>query len=411
MSTTKISKKKSMVNNRYDYYYTLIERTSIGCMNLHKKKILTSNELNVIIEQLDLLTKRINHLCVSNRKSSQKESQNEFFSIQNDIKKIIASAGTEKLYDVLSIFFCRDYVKTLDISKSKRDKLNVLLNYTHPYKIDYFENKNDSKLKTGEKTLLSSSNISCFDIIDEYDFYTKVYGIKIVFHYKNSSIVAKCFVNETMLLCSSNMYIKNAMDILKRKRPDDAIFKTNVFNMYIDSICLKAILIHSEKTIYELFLSCLQLLNKIKQKSISHNVRDFLNSTLYEQRAIISVLLIDYEVLESQYMAYLLYDLLSSDNNDVVDTKDQTLLYESLSWTLKKRFRIAMKDTIEYTTKLSNIDNNKIPLEQQICLMKSNDSVKEKAMNKLKEVKSKTEDSGSKARQYLDGLLKIPFKI
>jgi len=32
-------------------------------------------------------------------------------------------------------------------------------------------------------------------------------------------------------------------------------------------------------------------------------------------------------------------------------------------------------------------------------------------MQKLKEIKSKSEDSGSKARQYLDGLLKIPFGI
>jgi ATP-dependent Lon protease len=32
-------------------------------------------------------------------------------------------------------------------------------------------------------------------------------------------------------------------------------------------------------------------------------------------------------------------------------------------------------------------------------------------MQKLKEVKAKSEDSGSKARQYLDGLLKIPFNI
>lgn len=70
-----------------------------------------------------------------------------------------------------------------------------------------------------------------------------------------------------------------------------------------------------------------------------------------------------------------------------------------------------MYKTIEYTTNLSNFDNNKIPLEQQICLMKVKDSVKEKAMQKLKEIKSKSEDSGSKARQYLDGLLKIPFGI
>jgi endopeptidase La len=70
-----------------------------------------------------------------------------------------------------------------------------------------------------------------------------------------------------------------------------------------------------------------------------------------------------------------------------------------------------MKQTINYTNSLSNFDNNKIPLEQQICLMKACDTIKEKAMLKLKEVKSKSEDSGSKARQYLEGLLKIPFGI
>ena len=37
--------------------------------------------------------------------------------------------------------------------------------------------------------------------------------------------------------------------------------------------------------------------------------------------------------------------------------------------------------------------------------MKCSDKVKEKAMVKLKEVKSKTDDSSSKSRQYLDGLL------
>ena len=70
-----------------------------------------------------------------------------------------------------------------------------------------------------------------------------------------------------------------------------------------------------------------------------------------------------------------------------------------------------MKQTIQYTNTLYNFDNNKIPLEQQICLLKANDNVKEKAILKLKEIKAKSEDSGTKARQYLDGLLKIPFCI
>jgi ATP-dependent Lon protease len=70
-----------------------------------------------------------------------------------------------------------------------------------------------------------------------------------------------------------------------------------------------------------------------------------------------------------------------------------------------------MKKTVQYTNELTNYDFNKIPLEQQICLMNVPNSVKEKAMLKLKEVKAKSEDSGTKARQYLDGLLKIPFEI
>ena len=36
---------------------------------------------------------------------------------------------------------------------------------------------------------------------------------------------------------------------------------------------------------------------------------------------------------------------------------------------------------------------------------------KKKAMIKYKEVKSKSEDGGSKARFYLEGLLKIPFNV
>ena len=43
--------------------------------------------------------------------------------------------------------------------------------------------------------------------------------------------------------------------------------------------------------------------------------------------------------------------------------------------------------------------------------IKVSDSVKEKAMVKLKEIRNKSEDSGAKAKLFLDGLLRIPFGI
>ena len=111
-------------------------------------------------------------------------------------------------------------------------------------------------------------------------------------------------------------------------------------------------------------------------------------------------------------MAYLLYDLLSNESaSGNIDTVEQTILFDSLPWTIKTHFRNAMKTTIKYTKDLSNYDSNNIPIEQQICVMKASDTIKEKAMTKLKEVKAKTEESGTKARQYLEGLLKIPFGI
>ena len=48
---------------------------------------------------------------------------------------------------------------------------------------------------------------------------------------------------------------------------------------------------------------------------------------------------------------------------------------------------------------------------KKIFLLKTNESVKQKAYDKLKEISNKSNDNSSKAVQYLDNLLKIPFGI
>ena len=74
---------------------------------------------------------------------------------------------------------------------------------------------------------------------------------------------------------------------------------------------------------------------------------------------------------EYQYLAYLLYDLLTNDVNGSIDTHEQTLIFDSLPWNVKRYFRDAMKQTINYTNNLSTFDNSKIPLEQQILSYES----------------------------------------
>jgi hypothetical protein len=180
----------------------------------------------------------------------------------------------------------------------------------------------------------------------------------------------------------------------------------------MSSLILKDYLVYDNHIdFYNKFAGIMAMNNTIHQKQVSQVVKEFIIDDMYNKRNTIISLLIKSKNYENQYLAYLLYDLLSNDSNGNVDTQEQTLLFDSFPWTIKQYFKQAMKKTIQYTNDLSNFDINKIPLEQQICLLKANDNVKEKAMMKLKEVKAKSEDSGSKARQYLDGLLKIPFNV
>ena len=146
-------------------------------------------------------------------------------------------------------------------------------------------------------------------------------------------------------------------------------------------------------------------------EKVSSVVKRFVDEDMFTKRFMLLVLLVHSSYYENQYLAYLLYDTLTNENDNTIDTQEQTILFDSFPWNIKQLFKDAMKLTAQYTTSLSHFDIQKIPMEQQICLMKVSDNVKEKAMMKLKELKNKAEDSGGKARQYLDGLLKIPFGI
>ena len=43
--------------------------------------------------------------------------------------------------------------------------------------------------------------------------------------------------------------------------------------------------------------------------------------------------------------------------------------------------------------------------------MKADDKIKDRAKLKLKEIKQKSDDQGNKSKQYLEGLVRVPFGI
>ena len=259
----------------------------------------------------------------------------------------------------------------------------------------------------------TADSLDCFDLArTTKNFQTKVYGIKICFQNpeKRKTLIVSAIVDEMVIDCLNDDFIQDKISNLLKDKPKDDIFQNEDFLRFVKSLTLKLLLVYNNKELYQKYTGYVSQINRLK-KTISQVVKEFISDDLFGQRKTLIQLLMKYNDLELQYLAYLLYDLLSSETNGNFDTLDQTVLFDSLPWSIKKYFRDAMTNTVKYTKNLTNFDTSKIPIEQQICLMKASDTIKEKAMLKLKEVKAKSEDSGSKARQYLEGLLKIPFGI
>ena len=425
--------------NRILQYQNIINKTIISSQKYKLYDILGPNELNISISTLEIinsnlneLRKRLNNSSENSENSENSDTENsdiekKLNSLSEQIIEIIKNFGTESVHDLLILLFGNDKVnKIIREKKELIDKFELMQSYVHPinYKIIIWKNEDnvDNKKKTLPKNRIIEDNmicesaeyLECFDLArTSKSFQTKVYGMKVAFHdnEKRKTYIIFCIVDDIIIGCLNNNFINNKMKILETNKPQENHYQNNNWFNFILSLTLKDLFIYSINEIYNKYENIINQLILIKQKPIAQVIKEFMNSELYNQRNMLIQLLIKNNEPENLYLAYLLYDILSNENNGNVDTLEQTLLFDSLPWNIKKKFRDAMKQTIQYTNNLYNFDNSKIPLEQQICLLKASDSVKEKAVLKLKEVKAKSEDSGSKARQYLDGLLKIPFGI
>ena len=401
-----------LVDKKIDFFKDIIQKTIIHVQKNKMLDILGISDVSTCIDRLNELNKKIKEVVNENTTNTD-AIINNLQIINNELSGLLKNYGTDSLEDLLLICFGNNNKITTD--EKEQLKFDLLKKYFHPtsYKVVV---KKDEKSKKGEEYYDDKfKNLDCFDVISNYkQLHMKVYGIKLFVHsaFLKKSLIIYGIVDDVIVEFLNNKYIFNKQKNIILNKPAEDEFKGNAFDMYISSLLLKDYLIYdSHIDIYNKFAGLLTQNNVIHQKQISQLVKEFISDDMYNKRNTLITLLIRSTNYENQYLAYLLYDLLSNDSNGNVDTQEQTILFDSFPWSIKQCFKQAMKKTIQYTNELSNFDINKIPLEQQICLLKANDTVKEKAMMKLKEVKAKSEDSGSKARQYLDGLLKIPFSV
>ena len=432
----KINKKSSShskCKRKIRDFQNIIQETILFVQKYKTLDIIEKGDLNICIQNLENLFVETNNVnIILNNKKKLIDYQNVGDRIQQIGTKLSENFrlyGTKSIENLLIIVFGNEFMDNF-LTETNKHLWDVIKKYTHPisYKVMGWKEKNSfdknekikpklAKNRIVEDFMLveTSDSLDCFDLArTSKNFQTKVYGIKICFQnvLKRKTLIVSAIADDMVISCMSLPYLNTKLLELHQYKPKDPIFISQDFNRFCDSLTLKELLVYGNKELYQRYQGYINQTNLIKKKTISQIVKEFIGNELFSQRKTLIQLLMKYSDPEFQYLAYLLYDLLNNnENNGSFDTIEQTILFDSLPWTIKKYFKDAMRTTEKYTRNLSNFDTSKIPIEQQICLLKANDTVKEKAMLKLKEVKAKTEDSGSKARQYLDGLLKIPFGI
>ena len=427
----KQSSSYSIISQKTKKYQEIIQNTILYIQKYKTLDIIDAGDLNICIQNMENLYESCKNVLLLIKDKANvdiNDVANRLQIINNELSINFKSYGTGNLKHLLDICIGNDYVNKYFVNQPKEGLYNILERYTHPisYKIMDWKEKNSFENKKINQKLAknrivedfmlveTADSLDCFDLArTTKNFQTKVYGIKICFQNpeKRKTLIVSAIVDEMVIDCLNDDFIQVKISNLLKDKPKDDIFQNEDFLRFVKSLTLKLLLVYNNKELYQKYTGYVSQINRLKKKTISQVVKEFISDDLFGQRKTLIQLLMKYNDLELQYLAYLLYDLLSSETNGNFDTLDQTVLFDSLPRSIKKYFRDAMTNTVKYTKNLTNFDTSKIPIEQQICLMKASDTIKEKAMLKLKEVKAKSEDSGSKARQYLEGLLKIPFGI
>jgi hypothetical protein len=417
------------IKEKTKYIQEIIRNTLISIKKNTHYEIFSNNDSNLSIKVLnDIYGKSKEIMNTINNNNSNINSDILIDSLQKIIDKLsmlICGFGTKKIEELLFISFGSDFKNIKIKNPIIKAKYELIFEYIQPtgykvinwkqIKINTFNDELCCNKMTDDIIKLEDTNMfECFDIEKTNDnFYQNIYGIRIVIQNEKQkkTIVINGIIENIDIECFSNLYIDERIKILKQIANTHPENEKNIINRLIDTLSLKDILIYGNNDIQKKVISVIREVKSVKQSKIDVTVKYFLDLDNYYKRDMLINLLLcnDDEIL---YVCYLLYDLITANSIDSNEKNEQMYIYNSLPWKIKEYFKDVLKCTVKYTNDImQKYDVNKITLEQQIYLLKANDNVKDKAISKLKEIKGNTNENGLKAKQYLEGLIKIPFGV
>jgi len=375
---------KLIKKERYNIYVEKIERvfekykTVPNPANINTINKLGKKNLRLIVndmfEQLYMICEDIGAFCCSDVISILKMERNGWYkSVSSQYTKLIN-------------FYDRFFIPTTSKIIKNKDDINKI------YSITKIEHNDLPFAKKMDKTGLS--------------LLEKVDGAVVYFPLNSQLImISGYFKQDPINITRHNGTFGHKLELLNADT-DYLDIPDQFKQRYIEQLSLRDFIILTNREIILQIKRSYDELKKYKNKTLSSLVNEFVKGTVEKQRKIITLFLMSTD--EDQFKAQIIFDLIS-DNSLVFQAKPHAeQIYNSLHWSIKKNFKVVLKNIQDKKRRLESISYSDIPYESRIVSMKVPNHIIKKAMDKLKEFKI-SKENGGKARQYLDGLLDIPF--
>jgi endopeptidase La len=380
----KILKKNDIITqtkNLRENIFDIINQTNLN----YEKELISSEKLNIINDKISSIIKKLSYIDLDSTDLFHNKAY--ICIIIEEINNLLKLTNFSSL---LNLFNFLNYQNSDLI-----EKYNLIFK---PIELNLFK-------KTINKYYFYDSDE------DDNSIIKLSYVMLKIPLYKNKYIDIKgYFLNDNLNFFCEEPFIKNKIISIKKELNFSNI-PILFITRYLKQLSLKSLILNDESNIIEEINLDYQELINLSNLNISSLVKHFVSSNMYKQRNIIILLLLS-DKKETNHLSNLLFSLISNDSELLKQQPGYNTLYNSLHRSvqilLENNFKEKDKEKRENLFKALTVEN--ISYEKRISILKCNDLVKKKASEKLKELKS-NKDNSSKAQQYLDTLLKVPFGI
>ena len=205
----------NIYEEKIQFYKLIIDNIQYGLQQYKLHNILSSNDCNLCINNLEKIVTLINNI-------SDENILNELQYINNNLSSIIKNNGIYNFDYFLKICIGNNYNEKLFTNLELQNKYELIKKYLHPinYKIINWNNKKSNVTKEisknkllDDKIIVEESNmLECFDLMrSETNFNLRVRGIMVIIHdiINKKTLNINCIIDDVLLNNFNFKFLEN----------------------------------------------------------------------------------------------------------------------------------------------------------------------------------------------------------